>query len=40
MEDDEDDIGWVLIGEKALREIWDNKKDKKIWTKYLRNKYA
>ena len=28
-------IGWLLLAEKNLSKIWDNKKDDKTWKKYL-----
>ena len=28
-------IGWMLLAEKSMKKIWDNKKDKGIWEKYL-----
>ena len=28
-------IGWMLLAEKSLNKIWDNKKDEEIWSKYL-----
>ena len=28
-------IGWMILAEKSMRKIWDNKKDDKIWNKYL-----
>jgi metal-responsive CopG/Arc/MetJ family transcriptional regulator len=28
-------IGWFLLAEKSMKEIWDNKKDDEIWSKYL-----
>ena len=28
-------IGWMLLAEKSLNKIWDNKKDDEIWSKYL-----
>jgi Arc/MetJ-type ribon-helix-helix transcriptional regulator len=27
-------IGWLLMAEKSMKEIWDNKKDDEIWSKY------
>jgi hypothetical protein len=27
--------GWNALAEKSLREVWDNKKDDKVWLKYL-----
>lgn len=28
-------IGWMILAEKSMRKIWDNKKDDEIWSKYL-----
>ena len=28
-------IGWMVIAEKSMEKIWNNKKDEKIWSKYL-----
>ena len=28
-------IGWMVLGEKSIGKIWDNKKDDKVWNKYL-----
>jgi len=28
--------GWINLIEKSTRKIWNNKKDKKIWDKYLK----
>lgn len=28
-------IGWMLLAEKSMKKIWDNKKDNGIWEKYL-----
>ena len=28
-------IGWMILTEKSLNKIWDNKKDSEIWSKYL-----
>ncbi len=30
-----ENIGWLIVAEKSMKEIWDNKKDDKIWRKYL-----
>ena len=29
--------GWTTLAEKNLKEIWNNKKDDKVWKKYLKN---
>lgn len=28
-------IGWMILAEKSLNKIWDNKKDDETWGKYL-----
>ena len=28
-------IGFLILAEKSMKKIWDNKKDDKIWSKYL-----
>ena len=28
-------MGWLILVEKSIREIWNNKKDDEIWSKYL-----
>ncbi len=28
-------MGWLMLAEKSMKKIWDNKKDDKIWKKYL-----
>ena len=28
-------IGWMVLAEKSMSEIWDNDKDEKVWSKYL-----
>ncbi|MEK6889009.1 MAG: ribbon-helix-helix domain-containing protein [Nanoarchaeota archaeon] len=27
--------GWLIVAEKSMKNIWDNKKDDEIWGKYL-----
>ena len=27
--------GWLIIAEKSMKKIWDNKKDDEVWSKYL-----
>lgn len=27
--------GWMALAEKSLQKIWENKKDDKVWNKYL-----
>ena len=28
-------IGWMILAEKSMNKMWDNKKDDEIWSKYL-----
>ncbi len=28
-------IGWMVLGEKSMEKIWNNKRDDEIWSKYL-----
>ena len=28
-------IGWMILAEKSLNKLWDNKKDDEVWGKYL-----
>ena len=28
-------IGWMIVAEKSMKKIWDNKKDDETWGKYL-----
>ncbi len=28
-------IGWMILAEKSMKKIWDNKKDDEVWSKYL-----
>lgn len=28
-------IGWMILAEKSMKKIWDNKKDDEIWSRYL-----
>lgn len=30
-----EEIGWMMLAEKSLQKIWDNKKDDTVWKKYL-----
>jgi len=30
-----DKIGWMILAEKSMKKMWDNKKDDEIWNKYL-----
>lgn len=30
-----EDIGWIVLGEKSLGNVWDNAKDEKAWKRYL-----
>lgn len=27
--------GWLILAEKSMNKIWDNKKDDEVWAKYL-----
>ena len=37
LEDSErkESIGWMMLAEKSMIEIWSNSKDEKVWNKYL-----
>ena len=28
-------IGWMILAEKTMNKIWNNKKDDETWSKYL-----
>lgn len=28
-------IGWMILAEKSMKKVWNNKKDDNIWNKYL-----
>jgi len=28
-------IGWMMLAEKSMKKIWDNKKDDEVWSRYL-----
>ena len=28
-------IGWMILAEKSMKKIWDNKRDDEVWNKYL-----
>lgn len=28
-------IGWMILAEKSLKNLWNNKKDDEIWGRYL-----
>ena len=28
-------FGWLVLAEKSMKKIWDNKKDDELWSKYL-----
>ena len=30
-----EDIGWMILAQKSLEDIWDNPKDEEVWKKYL-----
>ncbi len=27
--------GWLILAQKSMEKIWDNKKDDEVWNKYL-----
>lgn len=31
----EEEIGWMILAEQSLKEVWDNPTDEKMWKKYL-----
>jgi hypothetical protein len=31
----EENMGWMVLAEKSIKEIWDNEKDEEVWYKYL-----
>ena len=33
--DRKEKIGWIIMAEKSMKKVWDNKKDDEIWSKYL-----
>lgn len=33
--DKREESGWLALAEQSLSAIWDNKKDEKVWSKYL-----
>jgi len=30
-----EEIGWMMLAQKSLEDIWDNPKDEDVWKKYL-----
>ena len=30
-----EDIGWMILAQKCIEDIWDNPKDEEVWKKYL-----
>ncbi len=30
-----EELGWMLLGEKALAKVWDNPQDEETWKKYV-----
>jgi Arc/MetJ-type ribon-helix-helix transcriptional regulator len=28
-------IGWMILAQKSMERIWDNKKDDEVWSNYL-----
>ncbi len=36
MKDEEKEkVGWLILAEKSMKKMWDNKKDDEVWSKYL-----
>ena len=33
--DRKEESGWLALAEQSLSSIWDNKKDEKVWSRYL-----
>ena len=33
--DRKEKIGWIIMAEKSMKKVWDNKKDDEMWEKYL-----
>ena len=33
--DKKEKFGWLVLAEKSLAKMWDNKKDDETWSKYL-----
>lgn len=34
-DDRQEEIGWMLLGQKSMEELWDNPKDEEVWKRYL-----
>ncbi len=30
-----EEVGWMILAEKSLEEVWDNPRDEGVWKKYL-----
>lgn len=30
-----EEIGWMMLAQKSLEEVWNNPKDEEVWKKYL-----
>jgi len=30
-----EDLGWLILAEKSMKKMWNNKKDDQIWNQYL-----
>ncbi|MEK6918643.1 MAG: ribbon-helix-helix domain-containing protein [Nanoarchaeota archaeon] len=30
-------LGWMMLGQKALAKRWNNPKDDKVWSSYIKN---
>ena len=33
--DKREESGWLALAEQSLKDIWDNEKDEKVWSRYL-----
>ena len=31
-------LGWLILAERSMKKMWNNKKDNKVWNKYWSNK--
>ena len=32
---EKEEMGWIILDEKSMKKIWDNKKDDEVWNNYL-----
>lgn len=32
---EKEELGWLLLSENSLKDVWDNPKDDEVWSKYL-----